>query len=478
MTKNTYENPLCTRYASKRMQYIFSPDYKFTTWHRLWLSLAENERALGLPVSAEQVSELRENVGRIDYAAAARYEAELRHDVMAHIHAWGDICRTAMPIIHLGATSCFVDDNGDLITYRDALRHIRGLLINCIAALAELAETHKDTPVLAYTHYQAAQPTTFGKRACMWMQDLVFDLQRLDFELSQLAFYGCKGATGTGASFLSLFGDAEKAMELERRIAKDMGFERVLPICGQTYTRKIDSFILNVLSGIAQSCAKMAGDLRLMSHEKEFDEPFTDSQVGSSAMAYKRNPMRCERICSLARYIIADAQNPAMTASSQWLERTLDDSANRRIAIPEAFLATDAILSLAINVISGCRVYPRIMERHLMEELPFMATENILMRAVAKGGDRQELHEVIREYSVATARRMKDEGAENDLTEKLLSDARFALTGADIEDIFDLKKFVGMAPQQVESFLNEEIRPLLCENRAVLGNDERGEITC
>lgn len=477
--KDKYESPLCSRYASERMQYIFSPDNKFLTWHRLWLSLAENEKALGLPITEEQVAELRENLGSIDYDAAARYEQETRHDVMAHIRAWGDVCPTAKPIIHLGATSCFVDDNGDVIAMREGLIQVRKLLINTVAALAAFAAEHRDTPVLAYTHFQAAQPTTLGKRACMWIQDFLMDLERLDFELRALRFPGCKGATGTGASFLALFGgEAAKVYELERRIAADMGFDTVLPIAGQTYTRKIDSFLLNVLSGIAQSAAKMATDLRLMSHEKEFDEPFAEGQVGSSAMAYKRNPMRCERICSLARYIVADTQNPAMTASTQWLERTLDDSANKRIAIPEAFLAADAVLSLTINIISGCRVYPKMMERHLAEELPFMATENILMRAVSLGGDRQALHEVIREYSVETARRMKSEGTPNDLAGKLLDDPRFNLTKADLDEILDVRKFVGLAPEQTAAFLKDTVAPVLAENRDIIGKDERGVIKC
>ena len=477
MKKDRYENPLCTRYASERMQQIFSPDYKFTTWHRLWLSLAENERALGLPVTAEQVAELRQNLDVIDYEAAARYEKELRHDVMAHIRAWGDHCPKARGIIHLGATSCFVDDNGDLIAYRDAMEQVRGLLLNVIEALADFAWAQKDTPVLAYTHFQAAQPTTLGKRACMWIQDFMLDLERLDFELGHLEFYGCKGATGTGASFLALFeGDAAKANELERRIAADMGFDRVLPITGQTYTRKIDSFLLNVLCGIAQSAAKMATDLRLMAHEKEFDEPFTASQVGSSAMAYKRNPMRCERICSLSRHLVALAQDTAMTASSQWLERTLDDSANRRISIPEAFLTADAVLSLAANVLRGARVYPGMMSRHLAEELPFLATENILMRAVSLGGDRQELHEAIREYSVDTARRMKETGCGNDLAERLLADGRFKLDRAELDEIMDVRKFVGMAPQQAERYITERVRPVLEANR---GREAAGrEISC
>ena len=477
MEHDRYENPLCTRYASERMQQIFSPDYKFTTWQRLWLSLAENEMKLGLPVTQEQVDELRQQLGVIDYAAAARYERELRHDVMAHIRAWGEHCPKARGIIHLGATSCYVDDNGDLIAFRDAMEQVRGLLLGVIGALADFALAQKDTPVLAYTHYQAAQPTTLGKRACMWLQDFMFDLERLDFELERLEFYGCKGATGTGASFLALFGgDAEKADELERRIAADMGFSRVLPITGQTYTRKIDSFLLNVLSGIAQSAAKMATDLRLMAHEKEFDEPFTEGQVGSSAMAYKRNPMRCERICSLARHVVALAQDPAMTASTQWLERTLDDSANRRISIPEAFLAADAILSLAMNVLRGCRVYPEMMARHLADELPFLATENILMRAVSLGGDRQELHEAIREYSVATARRMKETGCGNDLAERLLAHPRFHLDEAALAELMDVRRFVGMAPQQAERYVRGRVLPLLDANR---GRAAAGrEISC
>ena len=477
MEHDRYENPLCTRYASERMQQIFSPDYKFTTWQRLWLSLAENEMKLGLPVTQEQVDELRQQLGVIDYAAAARYERELRHDVMAHIRAWGEHCPKARGIIHLGATSCYVDDNGDLIAFRDAMEQVRGLLLGVIGALADFALAQKDTPVLAYTHYQAAQPTTLGKRACMWLQDFMFDLERLDFELERLEFYGCKGATGTGASFLALFcGDAEKADELERRIAADMGFSRVLPITGQTYTRKTDSFLLNILSGIAQSAAKMATDLRLMAHEKEFDEPFTEGQVGSSAMAYKRNPMRCERICSLARHVVALAQDPAMTASTQWLERTLDDSANRRISIPEAFLAADAILSLAMNVLRGCRVYPEMMARHLADELPFLATENILMRAVSLGGDRQELHEAIREYSVATARRMKETGCGNDLAERLLADPRFHLDEAALAELMDVRRFVGMAPQQAERYVRGRVLPLLDANR---GRAAAGrEISC
>ena len=462
MKKDRYENPLCTRYASERMQQIFSPDYKFTTWHRLWLSLAENERALGLPVTAEQVAELRQNLDVIDYEAAARYEKELRHDVMAHIRAWGDHCPMAHGIIHLGATSCFVDDNGDLIAYRDAMEQVRGLLLNVIEALADFAWAQKDTPVLAYTHFQAAQPTTLGKRACMWIQDFMLDLERLDFELGHLEFYGCKGATGTGASFLALFeGDAAKANELERRIAADMGFDRVLPITGQTYTRKIDSFLLNVLCGIAQSAAKMATDLRLMAHEKEFDEPFTEGQVGSSAMAYKRNPMRSERICSLSRYLMADAMNAPMTASVQWLERTLDDSANRRISMPEGFLCADAILRLCQNVTDGLHVNEKVVEATVREYLPFIATENLMMEAVKRGGDRQALHEIIRQCSMAATARMK-EGEKCDLLSRLAAEPAFGMTEEEMEAVLMPSAYIGRCPSQVDAFLLK-VRPLLSQ---------------
>ena len=462
MKKDRYENPLCSRYASERMQQIFSPDYKFTTWHRLWLSLAENERALGLPVTAEQVAELRENLAVIDYEAAERYEKELRHDVMAHIRAWGEHCPRARGIIHLGATSCFVDDNGDLIAYRDAMEQIRGLLLNVIEALADFIRAQKDTPVLAYTHYQAAQPTTLGKRACMWAQDFVFDLERLDFELERLPFYGCKGATGTGASFLALFGgDAERAGELERRIAADMGFDRVLPITGQTYTRKIDSFLLNVLSGIAQSAAKMATDLRLMAHEKEFDEPFTASQVGSSAMAYKRNPIRAERACSLSRHLIALSQDAAMTACTQWCERTLDDSANRRIALPEAFLTADAVLDIVIYLARGLVVYPKMCERGLRDALPFIATENIMMEAVKKGGDRQSTHERIRAHAQAAAVRMKEEGTANDLLQRIVEDPSLPLTQEELSTLLEPSKYIGLAPRQTERFVTRVLRPAI-----------------
>ena len=470
--KDSYESPLCSRYASRRMQFIFSPDFKFSTWRRLWIALAESEKELGLEITDGQLDEMRAHVEDIDYPLAADYEKKLRHDVMAHLRAYGDLCPSAKPIIHLGATSCYVGDNTDIIQMRAGLSQIKKLLINAIAAIGAFAEKYKDVPTLAYTHFQAAQPTTLGKRATLWAQDFLMDLDRLDFELSDLKLLGCKGTTGTGASFLELFhGDREKVLSLEALIAEKMGFSACSAVSGQTYSRKVDSFVINVLSGIAQSASKMATDIRLLSHLKEFDEPFESGQVGSSAMAYKRNPMRCERITSLARYIIADAQNPAITAATQWLERTLDDSANRRIAIPEAFLAADAILTLAINVISGCRVYPKVMERHLMEELPFLATENILMRAVSLGGDRQELHEAIRQYSVETAQRVKLEGGDNDLIDKLKADPRFHLDDAALREILDVSAFVGLAPFQTESFIAEYIGPALDANRELLGAD-------
>ena len=450
MNKPIYENPLCARYASRAMQRIFSPDFKFSTWRRLWIALAEAEQELGLPITDAQLDELRAHIDDIDYEKAADYESRLRHDVMAHIRTYGDLCPTAKPIIHLGATSCYVGDNTDIIQLREGLLLIRRLLVNAIDALAAFAREHREVPTLAYTHYQAAQPTTVGKRACLWLQDLVMDLDRLGFELSRLRLLGCKGTTGTGASFLELFGgDAEKVYALESRIAEKMGFDACMPVSGQTYSRKVDAYVLNVLSGIAASMHKMATDLRLMAHMKEFDEPFETEQVGSSAMAYKRNPMRSERVCSLARYVINVAQNTADTASVQWLERTLDDSANRRITLPEAFLATDGALTLVINVIRGGRIYPKVMEKHLREEMPFMATENILMHAVTLGGDRQELHEAIRRHSQAAAARVKLEGGENDL--------------------LDIRKFVGLAPEQTDRFLAEYVEPILVRYADELG---------
>ncbi|HHW31391.1 MAG TPA: adenylosuccinate lyase [Clostridiaceae bacterium] len=468
--KTKYENPLCSRYSSEKMQYIFSPDFKFSTWRRLWIALAESEKELGLPITDEQIAEMKAHVSDIDYDTASKYEKILRHDVMAHVHAFGEVCPKAKPIIHLGATSCYVGDNTDIIQMREGLLQIRTLLINAISAIAEFAIKYKDIPTLAYTHFQAAQPTTVGKRATLWIQDFMFDLERLDFELSHLKLLGCKGTTGTGASFLALFdGDIEKVKILEKKIAEKVGFKDCIAVSGQTYTRKVDSFILNVLSGIAQSASKFATDLRLLAHLKEFDEPFETGQVGSSAMAYKRNPMRCERIVSLARYVITNSQNPAFTAANQWLERTLDDSANRRICIPEAFLATDSILSLVINIIRGGRIYPKVMEKHIAEEMPFIASENILMHAVSCGGDRQALHEAIRRYSVEAAQRVKIYGEDNNLLENLLNDPQFSLDKETLKEILDIKKFIGCAPSQTEEFIENYVNPLLEKNKNLLG---------
>ncbi len=464
-----YESPLCTRYASPEMQSLFSDDAKFSTWRRLWVALAESQRELGLAVSEEQIEEMKAHVGDIDYAAAKRFEAETRHDVMAHILAFGEQCPKAKPIIHLGATSCYVGDNTDILVQRAALMRIKKLLVNAIAALHAFAARHKALPCLAYTHFQAAQPTTLGKRATLWLQDLLFDLEHLEFTLGNLRLPGCKGTTGTAASFLTLFdGDHEKALELERKIAARMGFDGVYAVGGQTYSRKVDYYTLSVLSGIAQSAGKFSNDIRLLSHLKEIDEPFEASQVGSSAMAYKRNPMRSERIASLARYVVVDALNPALTAGAQWLERTLDDSANRRIAIPEAFLATDAILSLVINVAGGMTVYPNRIKKHLDEELPFMATETILMHCVKKGGDRQLLHERIRIHAAEAAKRVKQDGGENDLLSRIAADASFALDEGELGSLLRVEEFTGRAERQTEEFLAEAGR-VLDANRELLG---------
>ena len=471
--RDRYESPLCERYASARMQYIFSPDFKFTSWRKMWLYLAEAEKELGLDITDEQLDEIRAHLNDVDYDAAAAYEKRLRHDVMAHLRAFADQCPKAGPILHLGATSCYVGDNTDVWQLSEALKSLRGQLLGVMAALSDFALKNADVPTLAYTHFQAAQPTTVGKRATLWLQDFLMDFDRLTFELSRLKPLGCKGTTGTGASFLMLFnGDEAKVRALEGLIARKMGFESCVAVSGQTYTRKVDAFVLNVLSGIAQSASKMATDLRLLSHLKEFDEPFESEQVGSSAMAYKRNPMRSERVCSLARYVMTDALNPAWTAATQWMERTLDDSANRRIALPEAFLAADAILTLCRNLISGGRVYPGVMRRHLNEEMPFMATENILMRAVELGGDRQKLHEKIREYSVETAARVKLEGGENDLLDKLKADPAFHLDDAALAEILDVKQFIGCAPSQTRAFVEEVVRPVLEACGAGDGTDE------
>ena len=468
--KDKYENPLTGRYASKEMQYIFSPDFKYSTWRRLWVALAESEMELGLNITDEQISEMRGHIYDIDYEREAEYEKRLRHDVMAHLHTFAEACPKAKPIIHLGATSCYVGDNTDIIQMREGLTHIKRLLVNVISALADFAERYKDVPTLAYTHFQAAQPTTAGKRACLWLNDFLMDYNRLTYELDDLKLLGCKGTTGTCASFLELFGgDTEKVKALEAKIAAKMGFSKCQSVSGQTYSRKVDAFVLNVLSGIAQSASKMATDMRLLAHLKEFDEPFETNQIGSSAMAYKRNPMRCERIVSLSRYVINCAKNASDTAAAQWLERTLDDSANRRLAIGESFLAADAILTLVHNVVSGGIIYPKVMERHIKEELPFIATENILMDAVSRGGDRQELHEAIRQKSQLAAKNVKLHGGENNLLELIAEDARFGLKKEDFDDILDIYKYVGCAPQQTEEFLNEYVRPIIAENSGLLG---------
>ena len=466
-----YESPLCGRYADAEMKRIFSDDRKFSTWRKLWLLLAESEQELGIDISDGQLAQMRRHLTDIDYEVAARYEHQVRHDVMAHVLTFGDCCPTARPIIHLGATSCYVGDNTDILNMRDALLLVRRLLLNAIEALSAFASAHQALPTLAYTHFQAAQPTTVGKRACLWLNDLLFDLEQLDFQLDHLRLLGCKGATGTGASFLELFeGDEKKVELLEEKIARKLDFAACQSVSGQTYTRKADFAVLQVLSGIAQSASKFAGDVRLLCHLKEVDEPFESGQIGSSAMAYKRNPMRCERIASLSRYVMCDLQNTAITAASQWLERTLDDSANRRIAIPEAFLAVDAVLNLMINVARGMTVHEAVCRKHLQEELPFMATENILMYCVKhKGGDRQTLHEHIRRHSVEAARQVKDYGRENDLLRRILDDPIFDLTEAELTSLLDPTGFTGMAARQCRRFLDERVKPLLEENQDSLG---------
>lgn len=463
-----YENPLCKRYASRQMQSIFSDNRKFSTWRRLWIALAESEKELGLAITDEQIEQMKEHINDIDYATADAREKEVRHDVMAHIYTYGKACPLAEPIIHLGATSCYVGDNTDVIIQRDALLRIRFLLLHAIKALAEFAQKYRATPTLAYTHFQPAQPTTVGKRATLWLQDLMMDLEHLDFVLSHMKLLGCRGTTGTGASFLALFdGDHEKVKALEAKIAQKLGFSASFDVSGQTYPRKADYYILSVLSGIAQSAQKFSGDVRLLSHLKEFDEPFETGQVGSSAMAYKRNPMRSERITSLSRYVITEALNPAMTAGTQWLERTLDDSANRRICIPEAFLATDGILTLYINIISGISVYPKVIEKHLMQELPFMATENILMYCVKRGGDRQTLHEAIRKHSVDTAKAIKEQGADNDLFDRIANDPIFNLNRTEIDSFVNVHAFTGRAAEQTDEYLSI-VNSVLAENQATL----------
>lgn len=467
---NNYVSPFSERYPSKAMQRLFSPDKKFRTWRLLWIALAEAEMELGLPITQEQIDELKAHAQDIDYEAVRELEREVRHDVMAHVHAYGALCPKAKGIIHLGATSCYVGDNTDLIVMKEGLELLRDKLVNVIARLSAFAETYKDLPTLGFTHFQPAQPTTVGKRACLWIQDLATDLSDLEYISSQIQLLGSKGTTGTQASFLELFqGDHRKCKKLDKLIAKKMGFSGCVPVSGQTYSRKMDSRILNVLAGIAQSAHKFSNDLRLLQHLKEVEEPFEKQQIGSSAMAYKRNPMRSERMASLANFVLADALNPAITASTQWFERTLDDSANRRISIAEAFLATDSILELYYNVASDLVVYPRVIEARLRAELPFMATETILMKAVRAGGDRQELHERIRLHSMEAARRVKEEGLPNDLLERIAADPAFGLSAAELDALMDPALFTGRAGAQTREFLDEVAAPILMENKRLLG---------
>ena len=460
MSKDVYESPLASRYASKYMLHLFSPDMRFQTWRRLWVELARAEHELGLPITQAQVDELAAHITDIDYDAAAQREREVRHDVMAHVYAYGKAAPSAAGIIHLGATSCYVTDNADLILYRDALRYLRGELQAVLANLAAFARRYAATPALGYRHYQPAQPVTIGKRAALWMQDFRADLEELDFVLGTMRFLGCRGTTGTEASFMDLFeGDGGKIDEMNRRIAARFGFERCFSVCGQTYPRKVDSRILSCLSAIGQSAYRMAGDIRLLQHDRQVEEPFEEHQIGSSAMAYKRNPMRCERICSLSRYLMADAMNAPMTASTQWLERTLDDSANRRISLPEGFLCADAVLRLVQNVTTGLRVNEKVVDRAVREYLPFLATENIMMEAVKRGGNRQELHERIRQHSMAATARMK-EGEPCDLLERLAGDPAFGMTRAELDAVMDPRIYTGRCAEQVERLI-AEYEPLL-----------------
>ena len=471
MSKDKYESPLASRYASEFMLHLFSADMRIETWRRLWVALARAEHNLGLPVTAEQVAELEAHITDIDYETAAQREREVRHDVMAHVYTYGKAAPSAAGIIHLGATSCYVTDNADLVIYREGLRYLRGELLAVVANLAKFAERYKATPTLGYTHYQPAQLVTVGKRAALWMQDFLADLEELDFVLWNLKFLGCRGTTGTEASFLDLFdGDGAKIDEMNRQISAEFGFERCFSVCGQTYPRKVDSRILNVLSAMAQSCYRMANDIRLLQHDRQVEEPFEKHQIGSSAMAYKRNPMRSERICSLSRYLMADAVNAPMTASVQWLERTLDDSANRRISMPEGFLCADAVLRLAQNVTDGLHVNEKIVDRACREYLPFIATENLMMEGVKRGGDRQELHEIIRTCSMAATARMK-EGEPCDLLSRLAAEPAFGMTEAEMEAVLDPKLYIGRCAQQVDAFL-EEVAPLLAG-----ASQEKPEIT-
>jgi len=465
-----YQSPLSERYPSPDMKYLFSPDKKFKTWRKLWLALAEAERELGLPISREQLDEMRANLDDINFDTAARRESEVRHDVMAHVFAYGEQCPNAKGIIHLGATSCYVGDNTDLIIMADALKLVKSKLINTICNLSDFAMKYKDMPTLGYTHYQVAQPVTVGKRATLWIQDLMMDLEDLDYVLGSIKLLGSKGTTGTQASFLELFcGDREKVKKLDALIAEKIGFDQTYPVSGQTYSRKVDSRVLAVLGGIAQSAHKFSNDIRLLAHMKEIEEPFEKSQIGSSAMAYKRNPMRCERIAGLANHVITLMADPAITAATQWFERTLDDSANKRLSVPEAFLSIDGILELYMNVSDGLVVYPKVIAAHLQTELPFMATENILMEAVKKGGDRQELHERIRVHSMEAARLVKEEGKANDLLDRIAQDPSFGMSREEIEAIMKPENFIGMAPEQTLDYIMNSVNPILDKNRSILG---------
>ena len=470
MSTDRYTSPLSERYASKEMQYIFSQDMKFRTWRRLWIALAETEKELGLNITQEQIDELKAHVDDINYDVAKAREKEVRHDVMSHVYAYGVQCPKAKGIIHLGATSCYVGDNTDIIVMTEALKLVQKKLVNVIAELSKFADKYKDQPTLAFTHFQPAQPTTVGKRATLWTQEFMMDLEDLEYVLGTIKLLGSKGTTGTQASFLELFeGDQETIDKIDPMIAAKMGFKECYPVSGQTYSRKVDTRVVNVLAGIAASAHKMSNDIRLLQHLKEVEEPFEKSQIGSSAMAYKRNPMRSERIASLSRYVMVDALNPAITSATQWFERTLDDSANKRLSVPEGFLAIDGILDLCLNVVDGLVVYPKVIEKHMMAELPFMATENIMMDAVKAGGDRQELHERIRELSMEAGRNVKVEGKDNNLLELIAADPAFYLTLEELQKTMDPKKYVGRAKEQTESFIAKVVNPVLDSHKEMLG---------
>ena len=470
MSTDRYVSPLSERYASKEMQYIFSPDMKFRTWRKLWIALAETEKELGLNITQEQIDELKAHADDINYEVAKERERQVRHDVMSHVYAYGVQCPKAKGIIHLGATSCYVGDNTDIIVMTEALKLVRKKLVNVIAELASFADKYKTQPTLAFTHFQPAQPTTVGKRATLWTQEFLLDLEDLEYVLSTMKLLGSKGTTGTQASFLELFeGDQETIDKIDPMIAQKMGFKECYPVSGQTYSRKVDTRVLNVLAGIAASAHKMSNDIRLLQHLKEVEEPFEKSQIGSSAMAYKRNPMRSERIASLSRYVMVDALNPAITSATQWFERTLDDSANKRLSIPEGFLAIDGILDLCLNVVDGLVVYPKVIEKHMLAELPFMATENIMMDAVKAGGDRQELHERIRELSMEAGKTVKVEGKDNNLLELIATDPAFNLTLEELQKSMDPAKYTGRAKEQTERFISQVVQPILDSHKEMLG---------